>query len=175
MNNALHAIFKHTIQDIYNSETQLTAALPKMAEAAQNEDLKEAINAHLDETREQVRRIEEVCRILGFGTGNVTCQGTAGLVREAQEQMQEFGAGPGGDAAIIACAQKVEHYEICGYGTVIEWAKEMDHDREAIKLLEETLKEESAANEMLTKIAKKQVNEAAMEAEFAGATKARLI
>jgi len=167
MNNALHEVFVHNIQDIYNSEKQLTAALPKMRDLAQNPDLREAIGAHLSETQEHVRRIEQVCRLLGCGTGNVTCQATTGLIREAQEQMQEFAPGPGGDAAIIGCAQKVEHYEISNYGTVIEWAKQMDHD-DVLDLLKETLKEESAANEKLTKIAEKQVNEAAREAQPVG-------
>ena len=175
MNNGLHAVFVHNIQDIYNSEKQITAALPKMRYAAQNPDLRDALDQHLSETQEQVRRIEEVCRILGIQTGNVTCQATSGLIREAQEQMEEFGTGPTGDAAIIGCAQKVEHYEIANYGTVIAWAEEMNHDQDAIKLLKETLKEEGHANEMLTKIAKKEVNEAATAVEYAGAPKARLI
>lgn len=175
MNNALHAVFKDTIQDMYNSETQITAALPKMQEAAQNSDLKQAISDHLAETREHVRRLEEVCSILGFETGNVTCQATAGLIREAKEQMEKFGKGPGGDAAIIACAQTVEHYEICRYGTVIEWAEEMEHDKDAIKLLKETLKEESAANEKLNKIATHQVNEEALNAQPVSTGGARLI
>jgi len=174
-NNALFAVLKHTIQDIYNSETQIVTALPDMQRNAQNPDLREAIGNHLMETREHVQRIVEVCRILGFDTGNTTCQATAGLIREAKEQMEKFAPGPGGDPAIIACAQKVEHYEICGYGTVIEWAEKLDLDGDAIKLLKETLKEESHANEKLNKIATHEVNEAAMEAQFAGAGPARLI
>jgi ferritin-like metal-binding protein YciE len=175
MDNALHTVFVHNLQDIFNSETQITAALPKMRDAAQNPDLKQALTDHLAETQQQVRRIVEVCRILGCPTGNVTCQATAGLVREAEEQMKEFGSGPARDAAIIGCAQKVEHYEIANYGTVIEWAEEMDHDKDAIKLLKETLKEESAANEKLTKIAKHGVNEAAINAQFVASTRATLI
>jgi ferritin-like metal-binding protein YciE len=174
MNNDLHGVFTHNIQDIYNSEKQIVAALPKMYDNAQNEDLKEALNAHLGETQEHVQRIEEVCRILGIDTGNVTCQATAGLIREAQEQMEEFGPGLAGDAAIIGCAQKVEHYEISNYGTVIEWAKQLDCEKDAIKLLEKTIEEESGANQKLNKIAEKQVNEAALPVGT-GHHKARLI
>jgi ferritin-like metal-binding protein YciE len=89
--------------------------------------------------------------------------------------METFAPGPGGDAAIIACGQKVEHYEICGYGTVIEWAEKLDLDNDAIKLLKETLKEESTANEHLNRIATHKVNQLAKEAEFAGTGGARLI
>lgn len=174
MTNALFDVFQHTIQDIYNSEKQITVALPKMIDAARNADLREALSDHLSETQNQVRRIEQVCQILGFRTGDVTCQGTAGLVREAQEQMEKFCPGPGCDAAIIANCQKVEHYEICGYGTVIEWAKKMDIDGDAIDLLEETLKEESSANEKLNKIATKQVNEDAMKAQAMGVGTSRV-
>jgi ferritin-like metal-binding protein YciE len=174
MDNALHQVLEHTIQDIYNSEVQITNALPKMLDAARNEDLREALSDHLGETRVHVQRISEVCRILGIPTGNVTCQATAGLIREAQEQLDKFGPGPAGDAAIIANCQKVEHYEISNYGTVIEWAEEMKH-KEVIDLLKETIKEESAANERLTKIAKKEVNEAAMEAVPVGSSRAGLI
>ena len=174
MDNALHQVFEHTIQDIYNSEVQLTAALPKMLDTARNQDLREAISEHLNQTQEHVQRIRQVCQMLGMETGNVTCQATAGLIREAQEQMDEFGSGPAGDAAIIACAQKVEHYEICNYGTVIEWAETMGH-KNVLDLLKETLEEESEANERLTKIARKKVNEAAMEAVPVGTSGARLI
>jgi len=175
MDNALHSVFKHTIQDIYNSEKQIAAALPKMRDAAQNEDLREALQNHLIETDGHVRRIEEVCRLLGFETGNVTCQATTGLIKEAQEMMREFPSGPSGDAAIIANAQKVEHYEICNYGTAISWAEEMGHDKEAIKLLKETLKEESGANEKLNHIATHHVNKDAKEAEPVGSVRASLI
>jgi ferritin-like metal-binding protein YciE len=175
MNNALHQVFKHTIQDIYNSEKQITAALPKMIGAAQNPDLAQALQSHLAETQTHVQRIEEVCQMLGFETGNVTCQGTAGLIREAQEQMEEFGPGPAGDVAIIASCQKVEHYEISNYGSVIEWAELMDLD-DAVDLLKETLKEEKAADDKLNKIAKKTVNETALEAVPVGsASKATVI
>jgi ferritin-like metal-binding protein YciE len=174
MDNALHQVFVHTIQDIYNSEVQIAAALPKMLQAARNEDLREAISDHLEETREHVQRIEEVCRLLDIPTGNVTCQATAGLIREADEQLEKFGPGPAGDAAIIACAQKVEHYEIANYGTVIEWAKEMGHN-EVLKPLNETLEEESKANERLNRIARKEVNEAAREARPVGASSVNLL
>jgi ferritin-like metal-binding protein YciE len=166
-NNALFAVFKHTLQDIYNSETQIASALPDMMQAAQSPDLRQALGDHLTETQEHVRRVSEACSLFGIETGNVTCQATAGLVREAKEQIQEFAPGPAGDVAIIACAQKVEHYEICGYGTVIEWAEKLDVDHDGIKLLKENLKDEANANEKLNHIATHHVNKDALEAQFA--------
>lgn len=174
MTNGLRDVFTHTIQDIYNSELQLTNALPKMQAHAVNPDLKEAIGDHLTETREQLNRIEQVCRILGLPTGNVTCQATSGLIREAQEQMDKFGLGPAGDAAIIACAQKVEHYEISNYGTVIEWANMLD-EREVKDLLKDTLKEEQAADNRFNKIAKHEVNDAAMSLARTGRMGAEVV
>ncbi len=173
MTNGLRDVFNHTIQDIYNSELQLTKALPKMQSNAVNADLREAIGDHLAETQTQLGRVEQVCRILGIPTGDVTCQATAGLVKEAQEQMEKFGSSSAGDAAIIACAQKVEHYEIANYGTVIEWAGLLD-ERDVKDLLKETFKEEEQADNRLNKIAKHSVNDAALNALSVGSSSAHL-
>jgi ferritin-like metal-binding protein YciE len=163
MNNALREVFVNQIQDIYNSEYQILSALPKMQAAAINPNLRDALGDHLQETREQLARVEQICRILGIPTGNVTCQATSGLIREASEQMEKFGSSPAGDAAIIACAQKVEHYEISNYGTAIEWANLLD-EHEVKGFLKDTLKEEQAADNRLNKVAKHEVNEAAANA-----------
>jgi ferritin-like metal-binding protein YciE len=174
MNNALRDVFVHTIQDIYNSESQLVTAIGKMQQAALNPDLKEALGDHLGETKTQLNRIEQVCRILGIQPGGVTCQATSGLIREAQEQMEKFGRGPAGDAAIIACAQKVEHYEISNYGTVMEWADKLD-EGDVKNLLQQTFKEEQEADNRLNKIAKHEVNDAALNAISARSSSASLI
>ena len=158
----LNDVFQDTIKDIYNSEQQLLKAMPKMQEAAQNPKLKEAIGKHITQTEEQVRRIEQVAQILGFDPGGVVCQATVGLVKEAQEHIEEFAGNAAGDAAIIACAQKNEHYEIANYGTVITWAEQLGLDEKAIDLLESTLEEEEETDDLLTQIAEEEVNPAAV-------------
>ncbi len=153
------------MKDIYNSEQQLLKAMPKLQEAAQNPKLKEAIGKHITQTEEQVRRIEEVAKILGFDPGGVVCQATVGLIKEAQEHIEEFAGNAAGDAAIIACAQKNEHYEIANYGTVITWAEQLGLDEKAIDLLEETLEEEEETDDLLTQIAEEEINPAAAAAK----------
>ncbi len=158
----LNDVLQDTIKDIYNSEQQLLKAMPKMQEAAQNPRLKEAIGKHITQTQEQVRRVEQVAQKLGFDPNGVVCQATVGLVKEAQEHIEEFAGSPAGDAAIIACAQKNEHYEISNYGTVITWAEQLGLDDEVIDLLEQTLQEEEETDDLLTEIAEEEVNPAAV-------------
>ena len=157
----LNDVFQDTIKDIYNSEQQFLRAMPKMQDAAQNPRLKEAIGKHIEQTREHVARIEQVAQKLGFEPGGVVCQATVGLVKEATEHIEEFGGNAAGDAAIIACAQKNEHYEIANYGTVITWAEQLELDPEAIDLLEDTLEEEEETDDLLTGIAEEEINPAA--------------
>jgi len=157
----LNDLLQDTIKDIYNSEQQLLKAMPKMQEAAQNPRLKEAIGKHITQTQEQVRRVEQVAQKLGFDPNGVVCQATVGLVKEAQEHLEEFGGSVAGDAAIIACAQKNEHYEISNYGTVITWAEQLGLDESVIDLLEQTLQEEEETGDLLTEIAEEEVNPAA--------------
>ena len=158
----LNDVFQDTVKDIYSSEQQLLKAMPKLQEAAQNPRLKEAIGKHITQTEEHVRRIEQVAEKLGFDPNGVVCQGTVGLVKEAQEHIEEFAGNAAGDAAIIACAQKNEHYEIANYGTVITWAEQLGLDETAIDLLEETLQEEEETDDLLTEIAEEDVNPAAV-------------
>jgi ferritin-like metal-binding protein YciE len=114
----------------------------------------------MGQTEEHVRRIEEIAKTLGFDPGGVTCQGTVGLIKEAQEHLEEFGGTPAGDAAIIACAQKVEHYEIGNYGTALEWADLLGHE-EVASILEKTLNEEEETDDLLTDIAESEANQTA--------------
>jgi ferritin-like metal-binding protein YciE len=136
--------------------------MPKLMEAAQNPRLKEAIQRHATQSEEHVRRIEQVAQKLGFEPGGVVCQATVGLVKEAQEHIEEFAGNAAGDAAIVACAQKNEHYEIANYGTVITWAEQLGVDDDVIELLELTLGEEEETDDLLTEIAEEEVNPAAV-------------
>lgn len=156
----LNDLFQNTIKDIYSSEKLILKALPDMAEAAQNPRLKQAIQLHIGQTREQVQRVEQVAQQLGFDPSGVTCEATVGLIKEAKEHLEEFGGSPSGDAAIIACAQKVEHYEIANYGTVITWAELLGYEG-VIPLLEQTLQEEEETDDTLSEIAESEVNEQA--------------
>ncbi|WP_342237986.1 YciE/YciF ferroxidase family protein [Inquilinus sp. OTU3971] len=153
----LHDLFLNELKDIYNAEMQLTRALPKMAHAATNPELKQGFERHLKETKGHVERLDGVFESLDASSRGQTCEAMEGLLAEAQE-LTELGLEPDAlDAALIAAAQKVEHYEIATYGTICTWAKAMKHD-EALTLLLETLAEEKATDETLTKLAKTTVN-----------------
>jgi ferritin-like metal-binding protein YciE len=160
MNNDLHELFLDELADIYNAEKQLTKALPKLAKAAQSEELRAAIEAHLHETEEQAQRLEQIAEGLDEKLKSKTCAAMAGLIEEASELLQEQKGKSSMDAAIIAAAQKVEHYEIATYGTLRSWAEQMGHG-EAVELLDATLDEESAADEKLTDIAESLANQEA--------------
>jgi ferritin-like metal-binding protein YciE len=160
MNNDLHELFVDELSDLYSAEKQLTKALPKMLKAAQSEELKSAIESHLTETEGHVNRLEQVFQALGEKIKRKTCAAMEGLVEEASELLQEQKGKSSLDAAIIAAAQKVEHYEIASYGTVRAWAEQMGHN-EAVELLKATLDEESAADEKLTEIADSLANDTA--------------
>ena len=156
-NNELHKLFLDDLADIYNAENQLLKALPKMAKAAQSEELRDAFETHLEETRGQIARIENVVRVLGESLKRKKCKGMEGLLEEGKEMMEEKADSPALDAALIAAAQKVEHYEIATYGTLCTWAELMGH-REALNLLKQNLSEEEAADETLTEIAESVAN-----------------
>jgi len=157
MDNDLHELFLDELADVYNAEQQLTKALPKMAKAAESDELREAFESHLEETQTHVTRLEEAVEKLGESLKRKTCAAMKGLVEEAQELMKEQKDSSALDAALIAAAQKVEHYEIASYGTLCAWAKQMGHD-DALELLNETLEEEKAADEKLTSIAESIAN-----------------
>ncbi len=152
MDQDLHELFLDELADIYNAEQQLVKALPKAANTADSEELRDAIEAHLEETRGHVERLEEVAETLQESLKNKTCAAMKGLLKEADDVMKEQKGSSALDAAIIAAAQKVEHYEIATYGTLIAWAEQMGH-AEAADLLRETLDEEKAADQTLTNVA----------------------
>jgi len=145
-------LFKEELQDLYDAERQIIQALPKMAEAASNEELKSAFEEHLEQTKEQVKRLDRVFQAIGEKPQGKTCEGMQGLLKEGEKIIAEIPKSPVLDAAMIGAAQKVEHYEISGYGTARTMA-EMLGQQDAAELLEETLDEEKATDETLTEIA----------------------
>ena len=147
----LQELFVEELRDVYDAEKQLTKALPKMAKAVENEELRAAIEEHLDITRMQVNRLEEVFKSLGMAAKGKTCEGMKGLIEEGSSHMEEL-EGSTLDAALIGAAQKVEHYEIATYGTLATWADLLGH-QDAKDLLGQTLEEEKEADEKLTAIA----------------------
>jgi ferritin-like metal-binding protein YciE len=157
----LHEMLVDEIKDLYHAEKQLTKALPKMAKAATHDDLREAFEMHLEETREQITRLEEVFEALGEKVKAKPCAGMAGIIEEGNDTMQEDAEGAVLDAALIAAAQRAEHYEIGAYGTCAEWARLLGLD-EVVSLLETTLEEEKAADQKLTELAESEINQAAV-------------
>ncbi|MFO0960176.1 MAG: ferritin-like domain-containing protein [Isosphaeraceae bacterium] len=153
-------LFEDQLQDAYSAETQLTKALPKMARSAHSEHLKAGFEKHLGETKNQVTRLEKVCEMLGAKTSSNSCEAMQGLIAEGEEIMS-LGLEPEAhDAGLIAAAQKVEHYEIAMYGTLCSFAKRLGHP-DAAKLLHETLEEEKATDEQLTRLAEAGINRGA--------------
>ncbi len=148
----LNELFLEELADIYDAEKQLIRALPKMAEQANAPELQGSFEDHLEQTTEHVRRLEEVFELFEVKPKGKKCEAMAGLVEEAQELMKEQAAPSVMDAALIAAAQKVEHYEIASYGCLRTWA-ELLGKNEAVDLLEETLNEEKDVDESLTDIA----------------------
>jgi ferritin-like metal-binding protein YciE len=160
MHTDLHKLFLDEIADVFNAEQQLTKALPKMAKMAESDELRQAFEDHLEQTKEHANRLEQVIEQLGESMKRKTCQAMKGLIEEADDLMKEEKDSSALDAALIAAAQKVEHYEIASYGTLRAWAEQMGHD-EAVELLSETLEEESEADEKLTEIAESIANQKA--------------
>ena len=168
--DTLKTLYVDELRDIYNAENQLLKALPKMAKAASSEELKDAFEKHLEQTKTHVERLEEVFEDIGEKPKGKTCKAMKGLIEEGSEILQEHGEESVIDAGIIVAAQKVEHYEIAGYGSVRTFAQLLGKDQSA-ELLQTTLDEESEANELLNQLAEDIVNpEALMEPELAGAT-----
>lgn len=159
---SLRDVLIHEIQDIYNAEKQLIKALPKMARKASSSELKEAFNHHLKQTEEHVKRLEEVFEELDHKATGVVCHATKGLIEETEELLEQK-EGPCLDAALIGAAQKIEHYEIASYGTIIEWAKNLGEDG-IVTILSKTIKEEGETDEALTKLARQHTNKEAVSA-----------
>lgn len=148
----LQDVFVEQIADLQSAEQQLISALPKMAEAASDDELRKAFLAHLDETRGHADRLRKIASIVGTTVPSEECQAMKGLVAEGEDTINRPGTAVAKDAALIAAAQRVEHYEIAAYGTAKTLAKEIGLD-DAVELLDETLDEESEADKLLTKIA----------------------
>jgi ferritin-like metal-binding protein YciE len=155
--NTLEDLLVDQLRDLYNAENQLIKALPKMAKAASSDELKQAFEGHLEETRGHVERLEKVFELLGQKAKGKTCEAMKGLVKEGGEMIGEDAEDAVKDAGLICAAQRVEHYEIAGYGCVRTFARQLGHE-EAARLLEETLNEEKGADEKLTAIAEGIVN-----------------
>ncbi len=155
--DSLNTLLEEELKDIYSAEKQLLKALPKMAKNASSDELKSALQEHLEVTQGQVGRLEEVFELLGKPAKAKTCKAMQGLVEEASEIMEEDAEDAVMDAGIIAAAQKVEHYEMASYGTVRTWAR-LCGEEEAADLLQETLDEEGEADKRLTQLAESLVN-----------------
>jgi len=156
----LDDLFHDTLKDIYFAEKRILATLPKMAKAAQDQELKAAFEKHRDETEGQVERLNQVFAIIDKKPQGKTCAAIVGITEEGAEIMQEYKGSPALDAGLLAAAQAVEHYEISRYGTLRTWAEELGLDN-AASLLQETLDEEKATDKILTQIAETAVNQEA--------------
>jgi ferritin-like metal-binding protein YciE len=163
----LNDLFVHELRDLYDAEQQLTTALPLLAAAATSDQLRQTFEEHLEVTKEQARRLEKIFQGLGEPAEGKPCKAMAGLVAEARETL-DIDADPDVlDAALIVAAQKVEHYEIAGYGSVRTFARVLNYS-DAARLLEATLKEESQTDERLTRLAER-LNQKAETADSANA------
>ncbi|MBC8770051.1 ferritin-like domain-containing protein [Arenibacter sp. BSSL-BM3] len=153
----LKELFEHQIKDLYSAETQLLKALPKMVKNASDSELKKAFESHLDETKEQKTRLEKIGQQLDIELGDEKCKAMEGLIKEAESFMDEAEDDDVMDAGLIAEAQRVEHYEISGYGTAVRYAKELGHKKIAEEL-QKTLDEEYNADNKLDKLAEGRLN-----------------
>jgi ferritin-like metal-binding protein YciE len=154
---SLEQLLHTQLQDAYSAETQLTKALPKMAQAASSKELKAGFEQHLKETEGQVRRLQQVCKQLGCDTGGETCEAMEGLIEEGEEVIDMDADADVKDAGLIIAAQKVEHYEIALYGGLCALAKEIGKP-DAATILHQTLEEEKRTDEKLTHLAEQRVN-----------------
>jgi ferritin-like metal-binding protein YciE len=167
--DTLQKLYTNELRDLYNAENQLLKALPKMAKAASSGELKDAFEKHLEQTKSHVERLERVFQELDEKPKGKTCRAMKGLIEEGSEILEEDGEESVLDAGMIVAAQKVEHYEMAGYGSARTFAHLLGQNK-AAELLQATLDEESETNEILNKLAENVVNpEALMEAELAGA------
>jgi len=163
VNNLRDALVEE-IKDLYNAEKQLTKALPKLAKRASSDELRDAFESHLEETENQITRLERVFELLDEKPRGKHCAGIAGIIEEGGDTMQEDAEDSVMDAMLIASGQRAEHYEIGAYGSVIAWAEALELT-EVAQLLNETLAEEKAADEKLSAIAESGINEAATAGE----------
>jgi ferritin-like metal-binding protein YciE len=156
----MNDLFVHTLRDIYYAEQQIAKALPEMIEKASSAELKSAFRKHLEETKGHVKRVEEVFKLHGVEAKGVDCPAIDGIIDEAEEIAGEVEDKKVLDAALIAAAQAVEHYEITRYGTLVAWAKELGRN-DCASVLQKNLDEESKTDQLLTKLAVSRVNQRA--------------
>jgi len=153
----LEDLFLHTLKDIYYAEKQILKALPKMAKAAESEELRQAFETHREETEGQIERLEEVFKMLGKAARGVQCEAINGIIEEGKEVMEDFAESSALDAGILAAAQAVEHYEITRYGSLKTWAEELGMT-DAVRLLDQNLEEEKKTDKLLTQLAEARLN-----------------
>ncbi len=153
----LEDLFLHTLKDVYYAEKQILRALPRMSKAVKTDELREAFDRHRDETEAQIERLEQIFQGLGKKAQGVPCEGINGIIEEGKEVMDDFKGSEALDAGIIAAGQAIEHYEITRYGTLRTWAEQLGM-KDAVKLLDQTLKEEKKADDLLTKLAEQSAN-----------------
>jgi len=159
----LDTLFHETLKDIYYAERKILKALPKMARGAQSAELKASFEKHRDETEGQIERLQQIFELIGKRPQGKTCAAIEGIIEEGEEILEEFKGSPALDAGLAAAAQAVEHYEITRYGTLKRWAQVLGM-RDAEKLLDATLQEESKTDELLTKLADQVANVKAKKA-----------
>ena len=157
----LKDLFEHEIKDLYSAEKQLVDALPKMVKAASDKKLQKAFSDHLNETKEQFDRIHAICDELDINPTSTKCKGMEGLLEECDGMIKEEAEADVKDAGLIACAQRVEHYEISGYGTAVRFAKELGYNSIA-KKLQQSLNQEYNADQHMDELAKGRLNKKAM-------------
>ncbi|MBB3562007.1 ferritin-like domain-containing protein [Sinorhizobium sp. B11] len=159
----LEDLFYDTLKDIYFAERQILRALPKMARAAQSQELKAGFEKHREETEGHVERLQQVFEIIGKRAQGKTCEAIQGIIAEGEEIMEEFKGTAAVDAGLISAAQAVEHYEIARYGTLKTWAQTLGF-KDAVTLLDQTLQEEGKTDQILTKLATSAANQKASRA-----------
>jgi ferritin-like metal-binding protein YciE len=165
--SSLEELFVSELQDLYSAETQIIKALPKMVKTATSSELQECLETHLEETKEQVSRLDQIFESLGRSAKGKKCKGMEGLLEEGNELINEDAEENVLDAGLIAAAQRVEHYEIAAYGSARTFAETLGHD-EAVSLLEQTLQEEKHADQKLSEVATTVVNERAENTDSNG-------
>ncbi|WP_454853416.1 YciE/YciF ferroxidase family protein [Rhizobium binxianense] len=159
----LEDLFYDTLKDIYFAERQILRALPKMARAAQSQEVKAAFEKHREETEGHVERLQQVFELFGKRAQSKTCEAIQGIIAEGEEIMEEFKGTPAIDAGLISAAQAVEHYEIARYGTLKTWAQNLGL-KDAVSLLDQTLQEEGKTDHLLTQLATTSANRKARAA-----------
>lgn len=155
--DSLHKLYVHELKDLYSAENQLLEALPKMAKAATDKGLKQAFENHVKQTKEHVNRLEEIFKSLEFEPGGHKCAGMAGLLKEGEDLMKEDLSDKVLDAALIGAAQRVEHYEMAGYGTARAYAEKLG-DHKTADILQKTLNEEGLTDQTLSRLAERSIN-----------------